>query len=80
MINLPPNLERIATEAMLTRPAWQQWFMQVFRACFAIYQSGTTAQRPTVNLWAGRPYFDTTLGMPIWYDGTAWVKGDGTAA
>lgn len=53
---------------------------QLFRACLAIYESGATAQRPVTGLWIGRPYFDTTLGKPIWYKSPGWVKADGTAA
>jgi hypothetical protein len=45
-----------------------------------VVSSGTTANRPTVNLYAGKPYFDTTLGLPVWYKGPGWVKADGTAA
>jgi hypothetical protein len=42
--------------------------------------SGATAQRPVTRLYTGRFYFDTTLGLPIWYEGPGWVKADGTAA
>ncbi len=38
----------------------------------AINQSGTTTGRPVNNV-AGDAYFDTTLGMPVWWNGTAWV-------
>jgi hypothetical protein len=41
-------------------------------------QNGTTANRPTQNLQVGQFYFDTTLGYPIWYDGTDWVDSSGT--
>jgi hypothetical protein len=37
----------------------------------------TTAQRPTVGLAAGANVFDTTLGKPIWYNGTGWVDATG---
>lgn len=47
--------------------------MQVFRICAAVGEFGPTAQRPTEGLWVGRPYFDTTLGEPVWYDGSTWV-------
>lgn len=40
--------------------------------------SGTTANRPTAELQTGQYYFDTTLGQPIWYDGTDWVDATGT--
>jgi len=38
---------------------------------------GNTSQRPTSNLYQGRPYFDTTLGKPIWYDGSVWRDATG---
>lgn len=39
---------------------------------------GTTAGRPSTFLTAGMQFFDTTLGKPIWYDGTNWVDATGT--
>jgi hypothetical protein len=41
-------------------------------------QSNNTANRPTTNLYAGFQYYDTTLGKPIWYNGTAWTDSTGT--
>ncbi len=48
-------------------------------------RSGPTASRPTSTSfrWVGMPYFDTTLGLPIFLktaSSSAWVKADGTAA
>lgn len=41
--------------------------------------SGTTAARPSASTaGAGFAYFDTTLGKPIWSNGTAWVDATGT--
>lgn len=40
--------------------------------------SGTTADRPTLQLQIGQSYFDTTLGIPIWYNGTVWKNASGT--
>lgn len=37
----------------------------------------TTANRPT-GIGAGASVFDTTLGKPVWYNGTAWVDATGT--
>ncbi len=52
-----------------TTPAWQNSKMTF----------GTTANRPTVGL---TPYFtqylDTTLGKPIWWNGTVWKDSAGT--
>ena len=66
-------------------PVWQGFFSDVFRICFSLTQSGTTANRPVTNLWPGRMYYDTSLGAngkPIWVNATAtgWVLADGTAA
>lgn len=38
--------------------------------------NGTTANRPTGSI-LGQFYFDTTLGQPIWWDGTSFVDADG---
>ena len=38
----------------------------------------TSANRPTQNLYVGLSCFDTTLGKPIWWNGTAWVDATGT--
>jgi hypothetical protein len=40
--------------------------------------SGATADRPTTDLQIGQFYFDTTLGIPIWYNGTVWKNASGT--
>lgn len=37
---------------------------------------GTTAARPT-TVPVGMMYFDTTLGIPIWWNGTNWVNASG---
>jgi hypothetical protein len=41
--------------------------------------SGITAARPviTVAAFTGQMYFDTTLGIPIWWNGAAWVNSAG---
>ena len=39
--------------------------------------TGITADRPTDKA-AGYMYFDTTLGIPVWYTGTGWVDSTGT--
>jgi len=79
MIKPPPNQQAIQGEHSIT-VHWQHFFSDVFDAILAQQGSGETANRPTRKLYVGRPYFDTTLGLPIWYDGSGWVKADGTAA
>ena len=39
---------------------------------------GITANRPTFGLLIGQNYFDTTLNIPIWYNGSNWVNASGT--
>ena len=38
-----------------------------------IIHSGPTEKRPTEHLVVGQQYFDTTLGMPIFWNGTKWI-------
>jgi hypothetical protein len=40
--------------------------------------SGTTAERPAVQRHIGQTYYDTTLGIPIWWNGTVWKNASGT--
>lgn len=87
LISTPPTRATIDQEdengnVVRVSAPWSNWFTQVFQNCFATYQSGTTAQRPTTNLWVGRRYFDTSLGTygkPIWWNknANAWVDASG---
>ena len=38
-----------------------------------IIHSGPTEKRPTEHLVVGQQYFDTTLDMPVFWNGTKWV-------
>jgi predicted RecA/RadA family phage recombinase len=40
--------------------------------------AGTTAQRPTTGRVPGLQFYDTTLGIPIWWNGTVWKNAAGT--
>ena len=40
--------------------------------------AASTASRPTANL-VGAHYFDTTLGKPIWWNGSSWRDATGAA-
>ena len=65
--------------------ALRLYFNQIdsFSQAIAIPDSGTKAQRPTINLQIGQQFFDTSLnsgvGLPIWWAGTKWVDATGTA-
>lgn len=61
-------------------PAWYTYFVNGRNWIVQNSQSGTTAQRPTTNLYNGLFYFDTTIGKPIWYLTSGWIKADGTSA
>ncbi|MOA07260.1 hypothetical protein D3C78_1269480 [compost metagenome] len=39
---------------------------------------GTTANRPNIGLYINKQYFDTTLGKPLWWNGTVWKDAAGT--
>lgn len=55
------------------------------RIAFYSTRSGPTASRPTATSyrWVGMPYFDTTLGFPVWLktaSSNAWVDATGAPA
>lgn len=52
----------------------------VSRNRISILRTGTTAQRPITGITAGIEYFDSTLGIPIWYSGSGSVWFDSTGA
>jgi hypothetical protein len=55
------------------------YFNQVdnFTQTVTVPASGTTANRPTENLQVGQYYFDTSLGYPIYWNGSDWVNALG---
>ena len=60
--------------------AWAGWLSAAQTILSDIGNSGTTTQRPTTQLYVGKPYFDTTLGLPIWMMAPAtntWVNAAG---
>ena len=65
--------------------ALRQYFAQIdnFTQALVIPDSGVTADRPVntgdPKLQTGQYYFDTTVGKPIWWNGTIWVDATGTA-
>jgi hypothetical protein len=40
-------------------------------------ETAATGDRPT-GVRIGTSIFDTTLGIPVWWDGSDWVSADGT--
>lgn len=67
-----------------TSSAWVAWLSSLFRVVAPMGTNGTTAQRPLgtaqLPLYIGQPYFDTTLGLPVFVKSlnpTVWVNGAG---
>lgn len=40
---------------------------------YDIKRYGSSSDRPTTNIPVGFEYFDTTLGKPVWFNGSDWV-------
>lgn len=63
---------------------WAGWLSTVQMILLAVSSAGTTTQRPTKNQFQGMPYFDTTLGKPIWLktpgSSPVWVDATGAPA
>lgn len=60
--------------------ALRLYFSQIdnFSANVTIPPANTTANRPTERLQTGQYYFDTTLGLPIYWNGADWIDATGT--
>lgn len=79
----PPLNASIDVDGKTLSNPWSVWFNKLWITAGSVDNSGTTANRPVKNLFVGRPYFDTTLGYPIWLKSvnpTVWCRSDGTAA
>ncbi|SFX47992.1 hypothetical protein SAMN04244548_01190 [Paracoccus pantotrophus] len=67
-----PLEPKIATRWTSNGTTWSPWrFAQLVR-------SGATGDRPA-NPYLWQQYADTTLGHPIWWNGSAWVDATGTS-
>jgi hypothetical protein len=82
----PPNLP-ISAPSNYT-PDFENQILNVLRLYFnqlsnfnqsvATPDYGVTSGRPKNGLQTGQIFFDTTLGIPIWWSGTKWVNASGT--
>lgn len=77
LINQPPQTP--VDQRGAVSQGWATFFSAVFSILDALTQSGATTSRPTKFLWVGRPFYDVTLGIPIWYTGTGWADAAGGA-
>jgi hypothetical protein len=77
MAKLPssfPLVTRFKDQGLLT--SLQQMYQRV-AGVFNNPDFGATTARPPQNLTVGQTFFDTTLGTPIWWNGTGWVDSTG---
>jgi len=66
MIPTPPlHTELVDDNGRVTRSG-AEFLNFMWLAANSVTESGTTAQRPTDKLWLGRPYYDTTLNLPVY--------------
>lgn len=65
LMNTPPIRTPFQDKNGIVAREWVNWTTQAYRVLVANTRSGTTAQRPTENLYIGMPYYDTTLGYEI---------------
>jgi len=83
MINTPPITGPIVDRDGMVTMTIASWLHFMWLAANSVTESGTTAQRPTANLWVGRPFMDTTLGKPIWVNAVTpsvvWVDATGAS-
>lgn len=59
---------------------WLAFFNVLQMVAADASRSGSTAERPTTNLYGGKIYFDTTLNKPIWYNPFTLGWTDATGA
>ena len=73
----PPPSVAVDNSGDSVSQSWAVFFSNVSQILNALTSNGQTATRPTKMLWAGRTYFDSSLGKPIWYNGATWVDATG---
>ena len=69
---LAKTTEVVAKTVYDTKVAELESTINDLKAKLAAVASGTTEQRPTENLVVGQQFFDTTLGVPVYWNGTEW--------
>ena len=76
----PSNSTLVDSSGSVTNP-WQQWFSRVNSIVQTGQQAGTTANRPTSQVWIGRQYYDQTLNKPVYVSAVkpiVWRDAAGT--
>ena len=76
VITPPPLGEEFDKDGAVSQP-WQSWTKSVYTIANSVSQSGITANRPAQK-FVGQQFFDTTLGEPVFSNGTAWITIGGS--
>lgn len=71
--NLIASLDDLSMEIYFMPEKPVNTMAQMTYETIPIIHSGPTEKRPTENLVVGQQYFDTTLDMPVFWNGTKWV-------
>ncbi len=79
MIITTPTQNQPLIKGEAIDPNWYLSWQQTAKWISENSQVGTTAQRPTTNLYQGRHYTDTTLNIYITYINGAWRNGLGAS-
>ena len=69
---LAKTAEVVAKSVYDTKVAELESTINELKSKLSAVASGTTEQRPSENLVVGQQYFDTTLGVPVYWNGTEW--------
>ena len=69
---LAKTTEVVAKSVYDTKVAELESTINELKSKLSAVASGTTEQRPSENLVIGQQYFDTTLGVPVYWNGTEW--------
>ena len=72
-ISQPPFQSTLVDTDDRVQTPWAQWFSQLQPLLQSVVASGPTSGRPTQNLFIGYPYFDTTIGQTVYWNGVIWV-------
>ena len=72
-------------EGITMRPEWAAYLSTVQQVVYDASRAGSTSARPPSSMlrWAGMPFFDQTLGQPIFLkhaSSNVWVTADGVVA
>lgn len=83
-VTMPTVISPIMDKEGRLTPDWSAFFKALQNLALAGSRYGTTANRPTSVMptrYIGMPYYDTTLGQPIWLESVnpdVWVDATGT--